>query len=158
MFLYHEYTQSTLTKLSSFDRKLITFWWQYSWRHFFVRHCWHLSNGRGNAHELTVFWFLVFQGSAQKMKFSIQEFSRKCDQICSFGRIWSHLLKKFFIKNFIFRSVKACLIETCFIKPFEAPQRSVKIKIYLNFLFRYNFQKRMGWKGLTQIGPMLHFI
>ena len=36
------------------------------------------------------------------MKFSIKDFSSKCDQILSFLRIWSHLLKKFIIKNFIF--------------------------------------------------------
>ena len=34
------------------------------------------------------------------------------------------------------------------IKPFGAPQRSVKIKIKLNFLFQYNFQKCTGWEGL----------
>ena len=30
----------------------------------------------------------------QKMKFSIEDFFSKCDQIRSFLRIWSHLLKK----------------------------------------------------------------
>ena len=32
--------------------------------------------------------------TAQKMKFSIKDFFSKCDQIRSFLRIWSHLLKK----------------------------------------------------------------
>ena len=32
--------------------------------------------------------------TAQKMKFSIQDFFRKCDQIHRKLRIWSHLLKK----------------------------------------------------------------
>ena len=32
--------------------------------------------------------------TAQKMKFSIKYFFSKCDQICGFLRIWSHLLKK----------------------------------------------------------------
>ena len=40
--------------------------------------------------------------AAQKMKFSITDFVSKCDQICSFLRIWSHLLKKSSMKNFIF--------------------------------------------------------
>ena len=31
---------------------------------------------------------------AQKVKFSIKDFFSKCDQIRSFLRIWSHLLKK----------------------------------------------------------------
>ena len=40
--------------------------------------------------------------TAQKMKFSIKEFFSKCDQIRNFPRIWSHLLKKYLIENFIF--------------------------------------------------------
>ena len=39
------------------------------------------------------------------MKFSIKDFFSKCDQIHSFPRIWSHLLKKFFMENFIFCAV-----------------------------------------------------
>ena len=39
------------------------------------------------------------------MKFSIREFFSKCDQIRSFLRIWSYLLKKSFIENFIFCGV-----------------------------------------------------
>ena len=40
--------------------------------------------------------------TAQKMKFSIKDFFSKCDQIRSFLQMWSHLLKKFLMKNFIF--------------------------------------------------------
>ena len=40
--------------------------------------------------------------TAQKMKFSIKDFFSKCDQIHKFLRIWSHLLKKSLIENFIF--------------------------------------------------------
>ena len=36
------------------------------------------------------------------MKFSIKDFFSKWDQIRSFLRIWSHLLKKSFMENFIF--------------------------------------------------------
>ena len=51
-------------------------------------------------------WCLV-RGSniAQKMKFSITDFFNKCDQIRSFLRIWSHLLEKFLMENFIFCAV-----------------------------------------------------
>ena len=35
------------------------------------------------------------------MKFSIKDFFSKCDQIRSFLWIWSHLLKKFSMENFI---------------------------------------------------------
>ena len=36
------------------------------------------------------------------MKFSIKDLFSKCDQIRSFLRIWSHLLKKSLVENFIF--------------------------------------------------------
>ena len=39
--------------------------------------------------------------TAQKMKFSIKDFFSKCDQIRSFLQIWSHLLKKSVMENFI---------------------------------------------------------
>ena len=42
---------------------------------------------------------------AQKMKFSIKDFFSKCDQILSFLRIWSHLLNKFLMENFILCAV-----------------------------------------------------
>ena len=44
--------------------------------------------------------------TAQKMKFSIKDFS-KCDQIHSFLRTWSHLLMKSLMENFIFCAVTA---------------------------------------------------
>ena len=47
-----------------------------------------------------------FLNTAQKIKFSIMNFFSKCDQILSFLRIWSHLLKKFLMENFIFCAVK----------------------------------------------------
>ena len=40
------------------------------------------------------------------MKFSIGDFFNKCDQIRSFLRIWSPLLKKSLMENFIFSAVK----------------------------------------------------
>ena len=42
----------------------------------------------------------------KKMKFSIKDFFSKCNQIRSFPWIWSHLLKKSLMKNFIFCAVK----------------------------------------------------
>ena len=36
------------------------------------------------------------------MKFSIKDFFSKCDQIRNFLGIWSHLLKKSIMENFIF--------------------------------------------------------
>ena len=40
--------------------------------------------------------------TSQKMKFFIKDLFSKCDQIRSFLRIWSHLLKKSLMENFIF--------------------------------------------------------
>ena len=40
--------------------------------------------------------------TAQKMEFSIKDFFSKFDQIRSFLRIWSHLLRESLIENFIF--------------------------------------------------------
>ena len=55
------------------------------------------------------------------MEFSIKDFFSKCDQIRSFPRIWSHLLKKALMENFIFCAVgkrvkltnSILLIRTC---------------------------------------------
>ena len=49
--------------------------------------------------------FLI-QTLHEKKKFSIKDFFSKCDQICSFLRIWSHLLEKSLMENFIFCAVK----------------------------------------------------
>ena len=43
--------------------------------------------------------------TAQKIKLSIKDFFSKCDQIRSFLRIWSHLLRKSLMENFIFCAV-----------------------------------------------------
>ena len=48
--------------------------------------------------------------TAQKIKFSTTDFSSKCYQIHSFLRIWSHLLKKSLMENFIFCALIASLI------------------------------------------------
>ena len=60
--------------------------------------------------------FVTGHGSdtAQKMKFSIKDFFSKCDQIrrniskiTRKLRIWSHLLKKSLLENFIFCAVRS---------------------------------------------------
>ena len=43
--------------------------------------------------------------TAQKMKFSIKDFFSKCDQIRRKLPVWSHLLKKSLMGNFIFCAV-----------------------------------------------------
>ena len=51
--------------------------------------------------------------TAQKMKFSIKDFFSKCDQIRRKVRIWSHLLKKSLMENFIFCEVAVARKEPC---------------------------------------------
>ena len=43
--------------------------------------------------------------TAQKLKSSIKDFFSKCDQIRRKLRIWSHLLKKSLVENFLFCAV-----------------------------------------------------
>ena len=45
--------------------------------------------------------------TTQKTKFPIKEFFSKCDQVRRKLRIWSHLLKKYLMENFIFCTVIA---------------------------------------------------
>ena len=43
---------------------------------------------------------ISFEYAAQKMKFSMKDLLSKCDQICSFLRICSHLLKQAWMEIF----------------------------------------------------------
>ena len=47
--------------------------------------------------------------NAQKMKFSIKDFFSNCGQIRSFLQIWSPLLKKSLMENFIFYAVNSVI-------------------------------------------------
>ena len=49
--------------------------------------------------------YFIGRCTAQNMKFSIKDFFSNCDQICRKLRIWSHLLKKSLMENFIFSVV-----------------------------------------------------
>ena len=57
--------------------------------------------------------------TAQKVKFSIKDFFCKCDQIRSFLRIWSHLLKKSLTENFIFLCSVAEVLLTSLLSRFK---------------------------------------
>ena len=48
----------------------------------------------------------TYPNTKKKMKFSIKDFSGKSDQIHKNLKIWSHLLKKSLMENFIFCAVK----------------------------------------------------
>ena len=75
---------------------------------------------------------------AQKMKFSIKDFFSKCDQILM--RIWSHLLKKSLMENFIFCAVsfvKWSAVHFIFFKqsqilpPYNSPGYCFAIDLFL---------------------------
>ena len=55
---------------------------------------------RKNFWKFYVEKFILTIHTAQKMKFSIMDFFSKCDQVCGFLQIWSHLLKKSLMENF----------------------------------------------------------
>ena len=53
--------------------------------------------------------------TTQKMNLSIKDFFSKYDQICRKLQIWSHLLKKSLMENFIF-CTRLCTIKRLFPK------------------------------------------
>ena len=55
--------------------------------------------------QFQMIWENLFPYTAEKMKFSIEDFFCSCNQIGSKLRIWSHLLKKSLMKNFFFCAV-----------------------------------------------------
>ena len=74
------------------------------------------------------------------MKFSIKEFFSKCDQIHSFLGIWSHLLKKSLMENFIFYcSVNMELSAYVFL----SVPNMYEVNEWLYLKFRIDFQR---WK------------
>ena len=64
-----------------------------------------LKNKDTNTPNIICFYNIY---TAQKMKFFIKDFFSKSDQIRSFLWIWSHLLKKSLMENFIFCAVLVC--------------------------------------------------
>ena len=85
--------------------------------------------------------------TAQKMKFSIKDFFNKCDQVRSFLRIWSHLLKKTLMENFIYcalssllskndkSSHRMCSAKKLFLKTSQISQGNTCTKIFKNIYF-----------------------
>ena len=80
--------------------------------------------------------------TAQKMKFFIKDLLSKCYQIRKKLRIWSHLLKKSLMENFIFCAVKkqhvASSLELSLEKSFDRDvfKDSLKSKDYILILKR----------------------
>ena len=83
--------------------------------------------------------------TAQKMKFSVKDFFGKCDQIRKKLRIWSQLLKKLLMENFIFCAVK----RTKFMRTFQKQPPYKKAVIFIGKQ-RAAFLKRDSSKGVFQ--------
>ena len=86
-------------------------------------------------------WLLCAISTAQRMKLSVKDFFSKYDQICRKLRIWSRLLTKSLMENFIFW----CSVPICFIfynqkaTPFGKVTRFVLFKwMLLCFIFIKN--------------------
>ena len=65
--------------------------------------------------------------TAQKMRFTVNDFFNKCDQIRSFVRISWHLLKKLLMENFIFCVVPQKIGRTYLFELHIRPYRNVLI-------------------------------
>ena len=83
--------------------------------------------------------------TAQKMKFSIKYFSSKCDQICRKLRIWSHLLEKSLMENFIFCAVSV-LLEI----------NVLSLLANLTHKNNFGFTEKMAWYYLTNLVQTLY--
>ena len=103
-----------------------------------------LDNGFFHPIQLChTFWLYT----AQKMKFSIKCFFSKCNQISRKLRIWSHLLKKSSMENFIFLAVLtlhllAMLILIFFLFYDNMGSKSMWISCYKIFFWWNLFRQR----------------
>ena len=97
------------------------------------------STGEVNKHWRTITnrtksessWAIAIKTvTAQKMKFSIKDFFSKCDQIRRKLRIWSYLVKKSLMKNFILSAACMCLFSFLELRSLDF---SVKPCFYITF-------------------------
>ena len=75
--------------------------------------------------------YVVDLHTGQKMKFSIKGFFSKCEQICSFLWVWSHLLKKSLMENFLY-----FLCNDIFWR-WQAPLRNQSFQLSVSCFWKY---------------------
>ena len=90
-------------------------------------------------------------GCCTKTKFSIKDFFSKCDQIRSFLRIWSHLLEKSLMENFIFCAVGFTILSKSQTWYHQNLKLSLKVSEPDHLLMPYN-----DTYLLILIEPMFH--
>ena len=89
--------------------------------------------------------------TAQKMKFSIKDFCSKCDQIRSFQGIWSHLLEKSLMENFIFCAVLENHFSKCKFKMNRLIAENEQIlKIFENQIEQYKQDFDLAQQDITK--------
>ena len=92
--------------------------------------------------------------TALKMKFSIGDFFNKCDQICRKLRIWSHLLKKSPMEDFIFCAVLGILLRNWKLEIGSASERTTFIRnfLYARAIFRMTSTNNYYHRKTLRIG------
>ena len=88
------------------------------------------------------------------MKFTIKDFFSKCDQIPSFKRIWSYLLKKSVMENFIY-----CTVTIPGYCKYLFPEHILYILYIISLNFYYSSMKKVTAlkNSLNEYVLFLHF-
>ena len=92
----------TFEMLGLFLLKIFSSIFQKSFKYCLYLENWDSEEGSQQLFQQYHNWRQNSMYTAQKMKFSIKDFFSKCDKIRIFLRIWSHVLKKSLMENFIF--------------------------------------------------------
>ena len=85
-----------------------------------------------------VVWYLILLVLHTKKRFSIKDFFSKCDQIHRKLRIWSHLLKKSLMENFIFVQCGLHLTARVLTRAFVGPSATEFTIIFPIEFYTYN--------------------
>ena len=105
-------------------------------------------------------WPTKIRYTAQKIKFSIKDFFSKCDQIGSFLQIWSYLLEKSVMENFIFCAVLYLVLDrdhyqmfslslTLFFPMFHFdPPENIRKPLFF-WCFQGDQKRKLGREGLA---------
>ena len=89
------------------------------------------------------------------MKFFIKDFFSRCDQIRSFLRIWSHLLKKSLMENFIFCAVFVQTLLKIAMKVFRNFQSKLWFMRYIFYVFNI-FYYIKPYRNQTRVQVSFH--
>ena len=85
----------------------------------------------------------------KKMKFPIQDFCSKCNQICSFPRIWTHLLKKSLMENLIFCAVLSSSVGRIYDRLCNFLTSFYKLKV-IYFIVNNKPSQSLFWKHICK--------